>query len=327
MPGLLSWLLVHGGAAAALTWGTRRYALWRGLVDAPGERRSHAVPTPRGGGIAIVAMVLSACAWLAWRMPAHAGAIGLFAGGLLLVAAIGWVDDHRPLPARQRFVVHLVSAFLLAGALALEALPWWQVALGWLFAVCLVNIWNFMDGINGLAASQAAIAAAGYALVLPSPWAWIAWALAAACLGFLPLNFPRARIFMGDVGSGALGYVLAGLLALSLDGIDAPVLALLPIVAFSIDAGFTLLRRVLCAEAWWQPHTTHAYQRAARRLGHAPVTILCALFSIIATIAMLMLRHTGFMAGLAVTMCACLLASWIWARQQRLENPGMRNAE
>lgn len=327
MPGLLPWLLLHAGAAAALTWGTRRYALWRGLLDAPGRRRSHLVPTPRGGGIAIVAVVLLACAWLAWRAPTHARSIGLFAGGLLMVAAIGWMDDHRPLPAARRFVVHLLAASLLAGALAMQALPWWQVVLGWLLAVCLVNIWNFMDGINGLAASQAAIAAAGYALVLPAPWAWIAWALCAGCLGFLPMNFPRARIFMGDVGSGALGYVLAGLIALSITGVEALPLTLLPICAFSIDAGFTLLRRVLCQEAWWQPHTTHAYQRAARRHGHTPVTVLCALFSIAATISMVTLWQTTFMVALMVALGVWVLASWIWSRQQRLEIPGMRNAE
>jgi UDP-N-acetylmuramyl pentapeptide phosphotransferase/UDP-N-acetylglucosamine-1-phosphate transferase len=190
-----------------------------------------------------------------------------------------------------------------------------------------VNIWNFMDGINGLAASQAAIAAAGYALVLPAPWAWIAWALCAGCLGFLPMNFPRARIFMGDVGSGALGYVLAGLIALSITGVEALPLTLLPICAFSIDAGFTLLRRVLCQEAWWQPHTTHAYQRAARRHGHTPVTVLCALFSIAATISMVTLWQTTFMVALMVALGVWVLASWIWSRQQRLEIPGMRNAE
>lgn len=327
MPGLLPWLLLHAAIAAALTWTARAYAMRRGLLDAPGQRRSHRVPTPRGGGIAIVAVVLLACAWLAWQVPMGAAAIALFAGGLSMVAAIGWMDDHRPLPAGRRFVVHLLAASLLAGALAMQALPCWQVVLGWLLAVCLVNIWNFMDGINGLAASQAAIAAAGYALVLPAPWAWIAWALCAGCLGFLPMNFPRARIFMGDVGSGALGYVLAALIALSITGVESLPLTLLPICAFSIDAGFTLLRRVLCKEAWWQPHTTHAYQRAARRLGHTPVTVLCALFSIGSTIAMVTLWQSTLIAGLMVTVGICLCASWIWLRQQRLEHPGMRNAE
>jgi len=321
MPGLWPWLLLQGCAAAVLTWGTLRYALWRGLMDAPGERRSHTAPTPRGGGIAIVIVVAAGCGWLGWRSADHVIALALFAAGLLLVAAIGWLDDHRPLPASRRFVVHLVSASLLAAALYVETLPWWQVALGWLFAVCLVNIWNFMDGINGLAASQAAIAAAGFALVLSGPWAWISWALCAACLGFLPFNFPKARIFMGDVGSGALGYVLAGLIAFSVAGARSPFLALLPIVAFGIDAGFTLLRRVLRGEAWWQPHTTHAYQRAARRAGHTKVTIVCAFFSIVVTILMLIAWHTTLMSGLAITACACLFASWTWMYQQIADIP------
>lgn len=317
MPGLVPWLALHLVAAAALTWATRRYALYRGLLDAPGERRSHALPTPRGGGIAIVIAVLAASAWVAVDSPPHRMAIVVFCAGLLLVAGIGWLDDHRPLPASARFAVHLVAASLLAAALSLEALAWWQVALGWLLAVSLINIWNFMDGINGLAGSQAAIASAGFALLLPAPWAWIGWAMCAACLGFLPFNFPRARIFLGDVGSGALGYLVAALAALSLAHAGSPFLALLPLTVFCIDAGFTLLRRVLRREAWWQPHTTHAYQCAARRLGHSRVTMACALFSLTTTILMLTTWQGTVLVGLGILTLSCLAAAWTWVWVQQ----------
>lgn len=321
MPGLVPWLLLHLLAAAALTWMTRRYALHRGLLDSPGARRSHALPTPRGGGIAIVIPVLAAGVWLALYWPAHLMAIILFCAGLLLVSGIGWLDDHRPLPASLRFAVHLLAASLLAAALALEALPWWQVVLGWLLAVSLINIWNFMDGINGLASSQAIIASAGFALLLPAPWALLGWAVCAACLGFLPFNFPRARIFLGDVGSGALGYLLAALTTLSLAHAGSPFVALLPLVVFCVDAGFTLLRRVLRREAWWQPHTTHAYQCAARRLGHSRVTIACALFSLIATFLMLTTWQGTVLSGFGILALCCLAAAGAWVKQQAGKPP------
>lgn len=190
--------------------------------------------------------------------------IALFAVGLALVAGIGWLDDHRPLSARLRFSIHLIAAGLLAIALWRLGCAVWLVVAGFILAASLINIWNFMDGINGLAASQAAIAAAGFALVLPSGWSLLAMALCAGCLGFLPFNFPRARIFLGDVGSGALGYALAALTAMAAAQAASPILVLLPLTMFSIDAGFTLSRRVLSREPWWQP------RRYARLPAHRP---------------------------------------------------------
>ncbi len=314
---LVPWCVLLVIATAGLTWAVRRYALRRGLMDTPGARRSHALPTPRGGGLAIVIAVLAGCVWMAMSYAGHAPSIALFAAGLLLVAGIGWLDDHRPLPASLRFGVHLMAASLLAGALTLEGLAWWQVALGWALVVCLVNIWNFMDGINGLAASQAAIAAAGLACVLPQPWACLAWTVCAGCLGFLPFNFPRARIFLGDVGSGSLGYLVATLAVLAFSSAGSPFLAIMPLIVFCIDAGFTLLRRVLRGEAWWQPHTTHAYQCAARRLGHTRVTMTCALFSLTATIIMLTAWQGTVLLGLFILILSCLPACWMWVSIQK----------
>lgn len=303
--------------AAFLTWLTRVYALRRGLMDTPGERRSHSVATPRGGGIAIVAVVLLVCLWQASGVgPGQGMPIALFTVGLALVAGIGWLDDHRPLSARLRFSIHLIAAALLALALWRLGLPPWLVVAGFVLAASLINIWNFMDGINGLAASQAAIAAAGFALVLPAGWSLLAIALCAGCLGFLPFNFPRSRIFLGDVGSGALGYVLAALTAIAAARTSSPILALMPLTVFSVDAGFTLSRRVLSGEPWWQPHTTHAYQRAARRLGHTRVTAACAIFTLTATIAMVLSWHLGGWSSLVIAATCFAFASWTWVRLQ-----------
>lgn len=139
-----------------------------------------------------------------------------FLPGLLIVAGIGWWDDHKPLSPWLRLVVQGVAALALAAGAGWESGQWLPALLAFGAAMVLVNVWNFMDGINGLASGQAALAALGYAALLTGEWHWLALALLAGCVGFLPFNFPRARIFLGDVGSGALGYVLAALLAAGL---------------------------------------------------------------------------------------------------------------
>lgn len=271
--------------SAALTWAARGYALRRQLMDQPGERRSHSVATPRGGGIAIVATLLVALAAAAMVWPAAAPSLLVTGLGLALVAGIGWWDDHRPLPALRRLLVHMVAAALLAALVKIHGGSWLLTLLVWFFTASLINIWNFMDGINGIASSQAVIVALGFALVLPWPYSLAAIVLGLACLGFLPFNFPRARIFMGDVGSGALGYAVAVVLAIAALKTDIHwMLLLLPLSAFLVDAGFTLLARMLSGQRWMEPHTQHVYQRAVQAgASHALVTgmyFVLGLFSI-----------------------------------------------
>nr|WP_250062503.1 glycosyltransferase family 4 protein [Stenotrophomonas mori] len=271
------------GIAFLATALARAYALRRRLLDQPGERRSHAVATARGGGIAIVVSQLLAYLGIGMAVPQAAPTLAVFSAGLVLVAGIGWWDDHRPLPAWPRLGVHV-----LAGAL-LGALVWYwtgdALKAGFiaLLTVALINIWNFMDGIDGLAATQALLAALAYALWLSPPFALPALLLAAGVLGFLPFNFPRARIFMGDVGSGALGYLLAGLVALGIaEGRVAWALWLMPLTAFCIDAGGTLLSRMLNGERWMEAHTQHLYQLHVKRgLSHITLTCNYAVFSIV----------------------------------------------
>lgn len=269
--------------AAAVTWLAIRYARWQQLIDQPGERRSHIVSTPRGGGIGIVVSQLLACALGAVWLPGHALVLLVFALGLLMVAGIGWWDDHRSLPALPRLCVHLLAGLLLAVLVWLGTGSLVKAVFCFGLAVSLVNIWNFMDGINGLATTQAILVGLGAAWMLPAPYALSGWLLAAGCAGFLPFNFPRARIFMGDVGSGALGYLVAGLLALGLGVTDrAPVLWLMLPAVFLADSGFTLFSRVLKGEQWMQPHTQHLYQRFVKReYSHAAVTLGYSLFSLV----------------------------------------------
>jgi UDP-N-acetylmuramyl pentapeptide phosphotransferase/UDP-N-acetylglucosamine-1-phosphate transferase len=255
--------------SAALTWAARGYALRRQLMDQPGERRSHSVATPRGGGIAIVISLLVSAGVAMWAWPEAALSLMVASLGLVLVAGIGWWDDHRPLPALRRLLVHFIAAALLAALVKLHGGSWWLAALVLIFTASLINIWNFMDGINGIAASQAIVVALGLAPVLPWPYSLAAVALGLACLGFLPFNFPRARIFMGDVGSGALGYAVAVVLAIAAVRTDINwILLLLPASAFLVDAGFTLAARIISGQRWMEPHTQHVQAGAS----HAQVT-------------------------------------------------------
>lgn len=260
--------------SALLTWAARGYALRQQLMDQPGERRSHSVATPRGGGIAIVISLLVTAAVAVWAWPESTPTVLVASLGLVLVAGIGWWDDHRPLPAMRRLLVHFIAAALLAGLVKVNGGSWLLAALVLLFTASLINIWNFMDGINGIAASQAVVAMLGLAPVLPWPYSLAAVALGLACLGFLPFNFPRARIFMGDVGSGALGYAVAAVLALASVRTDINwILLLVPVSPFLVDAGFTLLARIISGQRWMEPHTQHVYQRAVQAgASHPQVT-------------------------------------------------------
>lgn len=298
-------------AAAATAW-ARRHALRRGLLDLPGERRSHAQPTPRGGGIGIALVGLAAFTWLG---TADGASWWLAGGGLLLVAGAGWWDDHRPASPLLRLSLHALAGAALAAALALRGGQPLEMALGFALAVGLVNVWNFMDGIDGIAASQGALYALALSMVLAGPAAMLAIALAAACLGFLPFNLPRARIFLGDVGSGAVGYLLAALLgvaALELPRAQWPLL-LLPASAFLVDAGMTLAWRVWRNQRWWTPHVQHLYQRASLRFGHGRVTAAYAAWTLAAIIAMLsaMQASPGMALGGGAGVFLVAMMAWI----------------
>ena len=280
------------GLAAAGAWWARRHALWRGLLDQPGERRSHRVATPRGGGIGIAVAWALACVAL-WSGGSLPGPIALAAAtGVVLVGGAGYADDHRPLSAWWRLAAHLAAGVVLAAGLAATGAEAWLVVLTLASVPVLVNVWNFMDGIDGLATSQATLAALGFAMLAKDPGtALVALALSAACLGFLPFNFPRARIFLGDVGSGVLGFALAALAGLLLlpggerSGPGLLPVLFLPLSAFLVDASLTLGRRIVQREQWWQAHVGHAYQQAAARCGsHVPVTLAFGAWTALAVV-------------------------------------------
>lgn len=274
-PWLLAILAAGLSFVIAAAW--RRYALRRQLLDAPGPRRLHQQPTPRGGGIAIALVLLAAAAWLGQGAAA-------FSIGLLVTAGAGLLDDLRNLSALPKLLLQVVGALPLAWAwpLAPELLgAGGGFAAALLLVLVLVNFWNFMDGSNGLAATQALLVGLGLACLagVASPAGWLGLLLAASCLGFLPHNLPRARLFLGDVGSHALGFAVAGLSLLALSRSDAGFwpLLLLPSTML-IDAGLTLLGRLLRGQKVWQAHREHLYQRAVAH-GWSHLRICAAYFA------------------------------------------------
>jgi UDP-GlcNAc:undecaprenyl-phosphate/decaprenyl-phosphate GlcNAc-1-phosphate transferase len=233
------------------------------IMDVPGHRSSHTVPTPRGGGIPIVAGLLVA-----------AGIIGgtnalVFAFAVAAFGLLGFVEDLRGLTAGRRLILQTVGGILVAVVLVSNpASPAWMlVALVVLVAAWItgfVNVFNFMDGVNGISGAHALIAGVVFAglgwwrhdgFLLPA-----GAAVAVSALVFLPWNAGHARVFLGDSGSYALGAALAVLAAYAVrDGIPVEA-ALGPLVLYIADTAWTLQRRIRTGERWLQAHRTHVYQ-------------------------------------------------------------------
>jgi Fuc2NAc and GlcNAc transferase len=263
---------------AALTGAVRQRAQALGIIDHPNMRSSHLRATPRGGGVAI-ALVLSALVLLLWRLHQLGTPLSrALLGGGLAVAAIGLLDDWRGVAPGYRLLVHAVAATWALACLQGMGGAWPHAVLVVLGIVWAINLFNFMDGIDGLATMESgAVALGGFV----SAWllghgdvALVSWLLALTCAGFLCWNWPPARIFLGDVGSGYLGYVIA-VLALDDSLIQPSRLAVWVMLAgvFLIDATLTLLVRLARGERVYEAHRQHAYQRLARRwASHARVT-------------------------------------------------------
>lgn len=282
--------------ALLMAWGLRRYALSRNVLDIPNSRSSHTQPTPRGGGLAIVLAFSLALPWASWVGALSMAQLWALLGAGWLVALVGFVDDHLPLAARWRLLAHFVAAIwalvFLGGAPDLLVLGvvvdlgWVGFALAVFYLVWLLNLYNFMDGIDGLAGVEALTAGLAAALLYAGLGLWDALLLplllALAASGFLVWNFPPARIFMGDAGSGYLGLIL-GMLSLQATLIDPALLWvwLILLGVFIVDATLTLGRRLARGEKIYEAHRSHAYQHAARHYGrHLPVTLAVAAINI-----------------------------------------------
>ena len=289
-------LLVAGLCTVLLTGALRRYALANSLIDTPNNRSSHTVPTPRGGGVAIVISFCTALPLLAllgvvnWEFT-----LSLLGAGLG-IAILGFLDDHGHIAARWRLLGHLLGAcwaLFWVGGLPSITIFGMIFDLGWighlcavLYLVWMLNLYNFMDGIDGLASVEAiTVCMAAVLIYILCGFDSLIWPpalLAATVMGFLYWNFPPAKIFMGDAGSGFLGITL-GIFSLQAAWTSPTLLWawIILLGVFITDATFTLIRRLVRGDKVYEAHRSHAYQFASRFYGkHLPVTLTVGLINI-----------------------------------------------
>jgi UDP-GlcNAc:undecaprenyl-phosphate/decaprenyl-phosphate GlcNAc-1-phosphate transferase len=303
--------------AGLLRWG-------RMPTDTPNARSLHRAAVPRGAGIAIWIGVAAAAAWLpqggAWLVP------------LALVIGVSLWDDYRGVPVTIRLVAQTVAALAWVGA----SLPWPMLLAVVLAIVWMANLYNFMDGSDGLAGAMTVVGFGACAIAAWSPAtaeSQLMLAVAAATLPFLALNWPPARLFLGDVGAVPLGF-LAG--ALGFNGWQSgwwpvwfPILVFLP---FIVDATVTLVGRLLSGQRVLEAHRDHAYQRLVRGdFGHAGTLLLYAtlMFGTAASALAALVRAPSAGVGLLAlwTLVLLLLHTWIgyhWRKARKEPNASKR---
>ena len=321
---ILSYLAVHF---------IRRYAEKRELLDHPNERSSHAVPTPRGGGLGIVILVLVSGLWSASEADWNRGLIYVFGGAI--IAWLGWRDDLHSLSPRLRFVVQSIVAIISIfglGYFKVVTIPMFgELQLGlvgivitFLWILGLTNAYNFMDGIDGMDGGVALGAGLG--------WMWlasnthntfafsIALAITASSLGFLGHNWSPAKIFMGDVGSTFLGYSFAVLpLIASTHGGDALMLGTLLMWTFIMDAGVTFIGRLFKRENVFSAHRSHLYQRLViAGYKHQTISSLYILLTLLAGILSYMWSQGNQIAPLLIFLGLPLIWLLLSVRAARL---------
>ncbi|MDC1287120.1 glycosyltransferase family 4 protein [Gammaproteobacteria bacterium] len=301
----------------------RHYAQTLNFVAVPNQRSSHTQATPHGGGVAIVLSFQLMMAALAYSgvLPASDVLIYLLAGSW--IALVGLLDDFRHIPARWRLLAHFTAAtfvlFWLDGMPALLIaggsydLGWFTSLVAIVFLVWLLNLYNFMDGIDGIAGIEALSVCLGgvflYWLYEDKTGLWIIpMMLAVATIGFLFWNFPKARIFMGDSGSGFVGFVI-GIMALQASAFSSELIWcwLILLGTFIADASITLVRRVIRGEKFYEAHRSHAYQYASRKYNsHVPVSIAFGLINLLWLLPLSAMVVYGWLDGLLALLIAYL---------------------
>lgn len=325
--------------AVLITGFVRELALSHGVLDVPNERSSHTTATPRGGGLSIVISMTVAVAALASLGAVRKELALALLGGGLAVAIAGFMDDRFNLPVRVRLAVHVCAATL--SVYCLGGLPplqfgirifhpgWMGFPLGVFAIVWTLNLFNFMDGIDGIAASEAMFVAFGGALLTlfgtgNNDVRAVGVVAGAASCGFLLWNWPPAKIFMGDVGSGYIGFV-AAVLALAA-GHSQPFALWVWLIlggVFFVDATVTLLRRAARGARIHEAHRSHAYQWLARRWGsHRRVTLIVMFINMawLLPCAIIASLHPSYAATIAAVALAPLVAVAIAAGAGRPES-------
>jgi Fuc2NAc and GlcNAc transferase len=306
----------------------RQWAIRRNHFDSPGDRSSHQADTPTGGGVVIVTVFVLAvfCLALLSRIPFL---LALSLMPVFSIGVLGYLDDHRDIGVMTRVVVELllVTLFLFAVAYLLAEQPMYSLASFPIIVIAItwwINLFNFMDGIDGIALSQAiyvALAASlltylnGYGL---SDIALLFLLLTAVCLGFLKWNWQPATIFMGDSGSLFLGFMLSALCMLSVLRGELPVVVWLILAGvFIVDATCTLLWRLARRENIFQAHRSHAYQLLAFRFGqHRKVVFLYGLLNLLGLLpcAWLALAYPDYQLETLLASYVVLAGLWLYVK-------------
>ena len=331
----MSWALVVAVTlilSGTVTGVASAYARRRGMFDQPGPRRSHHEPTPRGGGVGIVfGLTCGLCGATAAGLLDWSLTVVLLLG-LLAVAALGWADDHRPVNSFLRlglqFFIAGLTLWALGGLQQLQFGPWavesglLRQLLAIVALVWLTNLFNFMDGIDGLATWQTIFSASAIALLTvaggASELTGIALLVLAAGVGFLPWNWPRARIFMGDIGSSGLGFFFGLICVLGANNSGMPVLLSAMVLSlFVTDATATLLLRLLRGHQWYTAHREHAYQLWNRRgWSHNRVVACAMLLNLLFILPLVWWARIEPWREIvaAAVLFGGLLALWTWTR-------------
>jgi Fuc2NAc and GlcNAc transferase len=285
------------------------------MIAQPGERQSHQRATPTGGGLGLIAAIVMTTLGLQLLLPLPGFWWQNMLPGILLLTIIGWRDDRFSVSAVVRLAVQLIVSL-------------WMIGFGWsgfsinhmgllviavVATVWMMNLYNFMDGSNGMAGFQGVFAGLLMALLFQAgghqAMALIALVVAAACAGFLPLNFPQARVFMGDVASVPLGFIFASFIiyGIAVDALSLPV-SILIMSVFIVDATLTLLKRVFRKEQWYTAHAQHVYQRLiAHGWSHWQVLVVYQATNVVLVLPAIMLVET-YPQYAAVTVGLALIA-------------------
>jgi len=296
----------------------------------PDARSLHERATPSGGGLAVVAALLAADLLLRWVIPTGEPGSALLPhpnllAALFLVAAISWADDRRPLAPGLRLLVHAGAAFLVTSADLTIGGGFLLEAASFVLVIWSINLFNFMDGMDGFAGGMAVIGFGALAwLGLAGggdDFALAALTVAGAFAGFLAWNFPPARIFLGDAGAAPLGLLAAVFSFWGIrDGLFAAPAPLLIFAPFWVDATLTLLRRLLRREKIWQAHCSHAYQRLARAgWGHRKTTLAEYALMLLCAGAAVLYQRSGSGPRLGILAGAALVFLLAWLLLRRVE--------
>ena len=298
-------------AGLVLQWGVLWAVRRPTLLAEPNERSSHTTPTPTMGGIAVVLVMLGYFAWLA----TVDFTLGLtFAVPLLALGVVGLLDDLWALSARFRMAVQLLAAAGVLYGLQQSApgmqMPMILQAVLLIGMVWFINLYNFMDGIDGIAGVQCLMYCIGAQWVSVGIPGWsgdVLWLLGGAVCAFLAFNWPPAKIFMGDVGSGFLGLLIAALAIVLWQAGELPLVASLILLSgFWFDATYTLCVRMVTGQKFTQAHRSHLYQHAAQRIGHLWTTVIFAVYA-----AIWLIPWAGFSVGASPALQGAALAAAI----------------